>query len=257
LHFKNDFDGDFDFEGGRELSTRHFTMIATINSRLETLADEATAAILQRFFKTGPGEYGEGDRFRGIRVPVLRKLSREFRHAGIDVISTLLDSPWHEDRLLALFLLIERYRASDETGRETLYDFYCAQTIRINNWDLVDLSAPSIVGRHLEARRRSQLYRFVESPSLWERRIAIVSTFHFIRNSDFFDTISLAERLLDDPEELLHKATGWMLREVGKRNQQTLEAFLNRYATVMPRTALRYAIERFPEEQRKEYLKRG
>jgi len=225
--------------------------------RLEALADAPTAEILQRFFKTGPGEYGEGDRFRGIRVPVLRKLCREFRHAGIEVISELLDSPWHEDRMLALLLLIECYRASDEPGREALYDFYCSRTGRINNWDLVDVTCPHIVGRHLHARDRSPLYRFVESPSLWERRIAIVSTFHFIRNDDFTDTLVLAERLLTDPEELLHKATGWMLREVGKRDQPQLEAFLEEYATVMPRTMLRYAIERFPEEERKGWLRRS
>ncbi|MGC8774349.1 MAG: DNA alkylation repair protein [Chlorobaculum sp.] len=231
-------------------------MIATINTRLESLADEPTSGILRRFFKTGRGEYGEGDRFRGIRVPVLRKLCREFRHAGVEVISALLDSPWHEDRMLALLLLIERYRASDERGREALYDFYCTRTACINNWDLVDLSAPCIVGRHLHNRDRSRLYRFAESTSLWERRIAIVSTFHFIRNNDFSDTIALAERLLADPEELLHKATGWMLREVGKRDQPLLEAFLDHYATVMPRTALRYAIERLPEDERRAYLLR-
>jgi 3-methyladenine DNA glycosylase AlkD len=231
-------------------------MIATIRTRLESLADEPTAEILRGFFKTGPGEYGEGDRFRGIRVPVLRKLCREFRHAGIETISGLLDSPWHEDRMLALLLLIERYRASDEAGREVLYDFYCSKTARINNWDLVDVTCPHIVGRHLHSRDRSLLYRFAESPNLWERRIAIVSTFHFIRSNDFADTIALAERLLGDPESLLHKATGWMLREVGKRDQPLLEAFLDRYATVMPRTMLRYAIERLPEEQRQQYLKR-
>jgi 3-methyladenine DNA glycosylase AlkD len=231
-------------------------MIATINSRLATLADEPTAVILRRFFKTGPGEYGEGDRFRGIRVPELRKLCREFRHAGVEVISELLDSPWHEDRMLALLLLIERYRASDERGRESLYDYYCNRTDRINNWDLVDVTCPHIVGRHLETRNRSPLYRFAGSPSLWERRIAIVSTAYFIRQGDFRDAIALAEQLLADPEELLHKATGWMLREVGKRDQQTLEAFLDEYATVMPRTALRYAIERFPEEERLRYLKK-
>lgn len=231
-------------------------MIAAIKFRLESLADEPTALILQRFFKTGPGEYGEGDRFRGIRVPVLRKLCREFRPAGIEVISALLDSPWHEDRLLALLLLIERYRASDEAGREVYYDFYCTRTARINNWDLVDLSAPYIVGCHLETRPRSPLYRFVQSPNLWERRIAIVSTFHFIRNNDFTDTLALAERLLGDPESLLHKATGWMLREVSKRDQPTLEAFLEEHATAMPRTALRYAIERLPEEERLEWLRR-
>jgi len=232
-------------------------MISTIFTRLETLADAPTAEILRRFFKTGPGEYGEGDRFRGIRVPVLRKLCREFRHAGVEVISELLDSPWHEDRMLALLLLIERYRASGESGREALYDFYCSRTDRVNNWDLVDVSCPHIVGRHLNARARSPLYRFVESPNLWERRIAMVSTFHFIRNDDFTDTLVLAERLLGDPEELLHKATGWMLREVGKRDQPQLETFLEEYATAMPRTMLRYAIERFPEVERKGWLRKS
>ncbi|ACF11133.1 DNA alkylation repair enzyme [Chlorobaculum parvum NCIB 8327] len=231
-------------------------MISTINTRLEALADLPTAAILRGFFKTGPGEYGEGDRFRGIRVPVLRKLCREFRHAGIEVISELLESPWHEDRMLALLLLMERYRASSESGREELYDFYCSRSDRVNNWDLVDVSCPHIVGRHLQTRDRSPLYRFVESSNLWERRIAIVSTFHFIRDNNFTDTLILAERLLADPEELLHKATGWMLREVGKRDQPQLEAFLEEYATVMPRTMLRYAIERFPEEERLAYLKK-
>jgi len=232
-------------------------MISTINTRLEALADLPTSEILRRFFKTGPGEYGEGDRFRGIRVPVLRKLCREFRHAGVEVISELLDSPWHEDRMLALLLLIERYRASSESGREELYDFYCSRSDRVNNWDLVDVSCPHIVGHHLQARDRSPLYRFIESPNLWKRRIAIVSTFHFIRNDDFGDTLDLAERLLTDPEELLHKATGWMLREVGKRSQSQLEAFLERHATVMPRTALRYAIERLPEEERRGWLRRS
>ncbi len=232
-------------------------MIKTIQSRLESLADEPTAGILRRFFKTGPGEYGEGDRFRGIRVPVLRKLCREFRHVGVEVISELLDSPWHEDRMLALLLLIERYQSSSESGREALYHFYCSRTDRINNWDLVDVTCPHIVGRHLHTRDRSPLYRFVESSNLWERRIAIVSTFHFIRDNDFSDTIALAERLLADPEELLHKATGWMLREVGKRDQPLLEAFLEEYATAMPRTMLRYSIERLPEEERKGWLKRS
>jgi len=232
-------------------------MIDHIRTRLEALADLPTAEILRGFFKTGPGEYGEGDRFRGIRVPVLRKLCREFRHAGVEVISELLDSPWHEDRMLALLLLMERYRASDETGREALYDFYCSRSDRVNNWDLVDVSCPHIVGRHLQTRDRSPLYRFVESSNLWERRIAIVSTFYFIRNDDFGDTLDLAERLLTDPEELLHKATGWMLREVGKRSQSQLEAFLERHATVMPRTALRYAIERLPEEDRRGWLRRS
>lgn len=229
-------------------------MIDHILTRLESLADEPTAEILQRFFKTGSGEYGEGDRFRGIRVPVLRKLCREFRYTSVEVISELLDSPWHEDRMLALLLLIERYRASGEPVREALYDFYCSRTDRINSWDLVDVTCPHIVGRHLYARDRSLLYRFVESSNLWERRIAIVSTLHFIRNNDFADILLLAERLLADSEELLHKATGWMLREVGKRNQSLLEAFLEEFATAMPRTMLRYSIERLPEEERRGWL---
>ena len=232
-------------------------MISTINTRLEALADLPTSEILRRFFKTGPGEYGEGDRFRGIRVPVLRKLCREFRHAGVEVISELLDSPWHEDRMLALLLLIERYRASSESSREALYDFYCSRSDRVNNWDLVDVSCPHIVGHHLNTRDRSPLYRFIESSNLWDRRIAIVSTFHFIRDNNFTDTLILAERLLADPKELLHKATGWMLREVGKRDLSQLEAFLERHATVMPRTALRYAIERLPEEERRGWLRRS
>ncbi|NTU67281.1 MAG: DNA alkylation repair protein [Chlorobiaceae bacterium] len=231
------------------------TTIGHIQSKLNALADERDAGILQWFFKTGPGQYGEGDRFRGIRVPLLRKLCREFPQAGLHDAVSLLASPWHEDRLLALLILIERYRKADEPGRESIYGIYCAQAARINNWDLVDISAPHIVGRHLQERDRSALYRFAGSASLWERRIAIVSTFHFIRQDELIDTLAIAEALLDDPEELIHKATGWMLREVGKRDRPLLEAFLTRLGPRMPRTMLRYAIERFPEQLRQKYLK--
>jgi 3-methyladenine DNA glycosylase AlkD len=230
-------------------------MIDILRSRIESFSDEKTAGILQWFFKTGPGQYGEGDRFRGIRVPVLRKLCREFPRAGLDEVVDLLASPWHEDRLFALLLLVDRYRSADEARREEIYGTYCSQTSRINNWDLVDLSAPQIVGRHLQARDRAPLYCFVASSSLWERRIAIVSTFHFIKQGEFFDTLAIADRLLDDSEELIHKATGWMLREVGKRDQPVLEAFLQQQYHRMPRVTLRYAIERFPEELRKAWLK--
>ncbi|HWQ25358.1 MAG TPA: DNA alkylation repair protein [Chlorobaculum sp.] len=229
--------------------------IDALFSRLESLSDEKTAGILQWFFKTGPGEYGEGDQFRGIRVPVLRKLSREFPQTALDDVVGLLASPWHEDRLLGLLLLVERYRTADDVGREDIYATYCSQTARINNWDLVDLSAPQIVGRHLQVRDRTPLYRFAASGSLWERRIAIVSTFHYIKQGEFIDTLAIADRLLDDPEELIHKATGWMLREVGKREQPVLEAFLQQQYSRLPRVTLRYAIERFPEELRQHYLK--
>jgi 3-methyladenine DNA glycosylase AlkD len=229
--------------------------IDALFSRLESLSDEKTAGILQWFFKTGPGQYGEGDLFRGIRVPVLRKLCREFPKAGLDDVVGLLASPWHEDRLLGLLLLVERYRSAVDVGREEIYATYCSQTARINNWDLVDLSAPQIVGRHLQARDRTPLYRFAASGSLWERRIAIVSTFHYIKQGEFIDTLAIADRLLDDPEELIHKATGWMLREVGKREQPVLEAFLQQQYSRLPRVTLRYAIERFPEELRQHYLK--
>ena len=227
----------------------------TILERLESLSDEATASILQRFFKTGPGDYGEGDLFRGIRVPVLRSLCREYRQVDLATSITLLASQWHEDRLFALLILVELYRTSDDEKRGAIYQLYCSQTARINNWDLVDLTAPQIVGRHLQNRDRLPLYRFAASESLWERRIAIISTFHFIKQSEFADTLTIAEHLLDDPEELIHKATGWMLREVGKRDQPLLETFLVCHANRMPRVTLRYAIERFPEELRQTYLK--
>ena len=227
---------------------------AAIIARLESLAEEKDAVILQRFFKTGPGEYGEGDRFRGIRVPVLRRLCREFAKAGLTEVADLLGSTWHEDRLLALLILIDLYRKADDSGRESIYSLYCSQTARINNWDLVDISAPHIVGRHLSGSDRRSLCRFAASASLWERRIAIISTFYFIRNGEFDDTLSISELLLDDPEDLIHKAVGWMLREVGKRDRKVLEQFLERHGRRMPRIMLRYAIEKFPAEIRQEYL---
>ncbi len=228
---------------------------AEIRGRLEELADNKTAEILRWFFKTGPGEYGEGDMFRGIRVPVLRKLCREFSHASVDDAVGLLASGWHEDRLLALLMLVERYKQADEAHRALIFKHYCSRTDRINNWDLVDLSCPRIVGCHLQERDRLPLYRFALSESLWERRIAIVSTFHFIRAGDFDDTLAIAEKLMGDAEDLIHKATGWMLREVGKRDVDVLEGFLSEYYRGMPRTMLRYAIEKLPEPRRQAFLK--
>ncbi len=228
---------------------------AGITERLEALASPEAAQFAQRFFKTGAGEYGEGDLFRGIRVPVLRNLSQTLGDTSLPEVTGLLSSAWHEDRLLALLMLMRRFQRGTEADQEVIYNIYLAHTHHINNWDLVDISAPHIVGRFLQYRNREPLYTLVNSGSLWERRIAITSTMHFIRQREFTDTILLAELLLQDKEELLHKATGWMLREVGKRDLAVLESFLMKHYRSMPRIMLRYAIERFSEERRQQYLK--
>jgi 3-methyladenine DNA glycosylase AlkD len=225
---------------------------------MESRSDPETAEILQRFFKTGPGEYGEGDRFRGIRVPAIRKVAKEFREMPFSEMETLLESEFHEDRMLAVILMVERFRRADADVQRRIYDRYLARSDRINNWDLVDVSAEHIVGGFLWSQTdRTVLDRLAHSDWMWDRRIAIVSTFHFIRRDQFDDTLRIAEALLADPEDLLHKAAGWMLREVGKRDIPALEAFLDRHLSDMPRTMLRYAIEKFPEPKRKAYLRRG
>ncbi len=229
--------------------------IAMIVKNLESLSNPGAALFAQRFFKTGPGEYGEGDRFRGIRVPVLRKLSRTLDDTPLPEVILLLASPFHEDRLLALLMLMRRFAGGDDLMREQIYHLYLANTRFINNWDLVDLSAEHIVGSFLLHRSRKPLYLLAGSKTLWDRRIAITSTFHFIRRREFHDTLVLAENLLQDNEELIHKAVGWMLREVGKRNLAALEIFLLQHYRRMPRVMLRYAIERFPEERRQSFLK--
>ena len=225
-----------------------------IMKHLEALSNFEAARFAQRFFKTGPGEYAEGDLFRGIRVPVLRKLSRTLDDTSLPEVIRLLASAFHEDRFLALLMLMRRFARGDELMREQIYQLYLANTCFINNWDLVDVSAPHIVGCFLQHRRREPLYRLAGSASLWERRIAMTATIHFIRRGEFADTFALAELLLDDKEELIHKATGWMLREVGKRDQSALEYFLSRHYRQMPRVMLRYTIERFPQERRQGYL---
>ena len=230
-------------------------MLRDIRVELRRLANPAKAAILRRFFKTGPGEYGEGDVFLGIQVPPLRRLARTFRQLPISKAANLLAARCHEERLLGLLLLVQSYRDGDEATRRQVYDLYLSCTDRINNWDLVDLSAPHIVGAHLARRSRGPLRRLAKSRSLWERRIAVVSTFHFIRQNEFGDTLRIAEILLGDEEDLIRKATGWMLREVGKRDLPALEAFLLRHGPDMPRTMLRYAIERLPEPRRQFYLR--
>jgi len=230
------------------------SLLPQIQARLHELADPETALGSQRFFKTGPGQYGAGDHFLGIKVPVLRRVAAEFREVGRDDAGQLLRSPHHEARLLALLLLVQAFDQGNPSERQAIYDLYLGATRHINNWDLVDASAPYIVGAHLAERERSPLYLLAQSASLWERRIAIVATFHFIRRGEFADTLGIAARLLSDREDLIHKATGWMLRELGKRDLAVLETFLQRHYRAMPRTMLRYAIERFPEERRLAYL---
>jgi len=228
------------------------TKISELQKAVRDLGRPARAKILQGFFKTGPGEYGEGDRFLGLTVPQVRHLVRRFHPADFPAIAALLRSPFHEERLLGLLLLVERYRKGSDADRRTAYRLYCRNFSCINNWDLVDATAEHVVGPH--AVGRAQLLSWAASPNLWIRRIAIVSTFHSIRRNRFDDTLAVARRLLRDEEDLIHKATGWMLREVGKRDVAALESFLRRYGRSMPRTMLRYAIERFPAAKRKAYL---
>ena len=220
------------------------------------MADKKDSQFLQRFFKTGIGQYGEGDIFLGIRVPVLRKLSREYKTLQSAEVLPLLQSPYHEERLFALIILVNAFAKGDEALRKQIYDLYLANTKYINNWDLVDISAPNIVGAFLMNKNRKSLYQLAKSKSLWERRIAVLATFYFIRQNQFTDTIQIAELLVRerDTEDLIHKATGWMLREVGKRDMQYAELFLQKHCKEMPRTMLRYAIEKFPPAKRQKYL---
>ncbi|MCY2995526.1 MAG: DNA alkylation repair protein [Planctomycetota bacterium] len=227
----------------------------TAQQRLRSLGCPKQAAILARFFKTGPGQYGEGDRFVGVKVPVTRKVAGEFKSLSLTEVACLLHSEIHEERLLALVILVGQFEKGDDSARKRIYDLHLANTKHINNWDLVDLSAPQIVGGYLENRSRKPLDRLAKSASIWERRISIVATHWFIRHGDFADTLRIAEKLLTDKEDLIHKAAGWMLREVGKRDAAVLEEFLSEHCRVMPRTMLRYAIERFPDEKRQAYLK--
>ena len=221
---------------------------------LQQLADKQTAIVLQRFFKTGPGEYGAGDTFIGIKVPPLRKLAIEFQNASLLTLRRLLKSKIHEERTLGLMILVRQFDRGDEQKRKDIYEFYLAHIAFINNWDLVDGSAPYLVGPFLWERNRKQLYVFAKSRSLWERRIAIISTLYFIRQNDFSDALQLSKLLLTDEHDLIHKATGWMLREIGKRDIAAAESFLKAHYRRMPRTMLRYAIERFPESRRRKYL---
>ena len=223
---------------------------------LREIANPQDALFLQRFFKTGPGQYGEGDVFLGIRVPATRTVARQFRDLPLEQVIALLHSKEHEARLLALLILVDQYKRGEADARQRIYDAYLANTKYINNWDLVDLSAPSIVGVHLETRSRAVLTQLAKSEDLWERRIAMIATQHFIRRGDLADTMRIARLLLDDSHDLIHKAIGWMLREAGKKDRAALDSFLNEHYRAMPRTALRYAIEKHSERERKEWLAR-
>jgi 3-methyladenine DNA glycosylase AlkD len=219
--------------------------------RLRGSAHAPDAVVLQRFFKTGAGEYGEGDVFLGVRVPAIRRLVREADAASMGEVIGLLGSRYHEERLLALLVLVRRFERGDDRRRREVFGVYLRCMGRVNNWDLVDLSAPNIVGGWLLTRPRGVLRRLVRSGVLWERRIAVLA---FIRAGEYADTLDLCERLLGDTHDLMHKACGWMLREVGKRDRSALVGFLHKHASAMPRTMLRYAIERFPEAERRRWL---
>ncbi|MEA1967609.1 MAG: DNA alkylation repair protein [Thermodesulfobacteriota bacterium] len=226
-----------------------------ITDHLHSLANPKIAEHSQRFFKTAEGEYGFGDRFLGIRVPVIRKAVKKFKTAPLSVAEKLLKSEYHEIRLYALLFLVFRFSKSSNDEQHEIYHLYLSNTRNVNNWDLVDSSAHHIVGAYLENRDRSLLYDLAKSDSLWERRISIISTFYFIKKNQFGDTLHISEQLLRDQEDLIHKAVGWMLREVGKRNLAAEVVFLKAHYQKMPRTMLRYAIEKFSKEERQKYLK--
>ena len=232
-----------------------------LEKRINDCADAEKAKILQRFFKTGGGEYGEGDVFLGLVVPKLRILAKEFSNLNINEIQELLDNKIHEKRMIGLFILIKHYekatRENNDKLKMEIFEFYLknASKNNINNWDLVDLSAPNIVGKYLIDKDREILYKLARSSNLWEKRIAILATFALIREGEFADCLEISEILLPDTHDLIHKAVGWMLREVGKRNEGELKSFLKRHYKNMPRTMLRYSIEKFPENVRKKYLK--
>lgn len=228
---------------------------ADVQKQLAQLGNPQTALFSQRFFKTSVGEYGEGDLFHGIRVPVLKNVAKNHRKLGLPETLKLLRSAYHEDRLVALLILIHHFVNESDAGRAEIFRFYLKNTRFVNSWDLVDASAPQIVGAFLWDKDRRVLSKLARSRSLWERRIAILATFYFIKRAEFNDTLEIASQLLSDREDLIHKAVGWMLREVGKRNMKVEEKFLRRHCHQMPRTMLRYAIEKFPEAKRLRYLR--
>jgi 3-methyladenine DNA glycosylase AlkD len=236
------------------LSRTESVAIGSVRRDLKTVATPERAKANRWFFKTGPGQYGEGDRFLGVTLPQLRTIAREYRDMPLKYVATLLTSPWHEERLLALLILVSQYTRGDQRTRKAIHQLYLRHTQWINNWDLVDSSAAQIVGAHLAGGDRRRLRRLARSRMVWERRIAIIATYHYIRRGEFTDALAIAALLRDDEHDLIHKAVGWMLREIGKRDRAAEERFLRRHASRMPRTMLRYAIEKFPAPLRRKYL---
>ena len=227
-----------------------------MKAELKKLSDPEQAMKLQGFFKTGEGEYGEGDIFLGLRVPDQRRIAKQFKDIPLKDVQELLQSGIHEHRLTALFILTEQFNRGDEEARKRIVDLYLGNTAHVNNWDLVDCSAHKILGEWLVDKPRDLLYEMAKSESLWERRISMISTFAFIRRGDLSDALALALALIEDGHDLIHKASGWVLREVGKKDQSALEGFLSEHYQHMPRTMLRYALERLPEERRRFYMKK-
>ncbi len=227
-----------------------------LKKELNLYANFEKANLLQRFFKTGKGQYGEGDIFIGVMVPNTRKVAKKFINLSLSEIEKLLYSKIHEERLCALLILVEKFAMANLGEREKIYYFYIKNAKQVNNWDLVDLSAPKIVGEYLLNKDKSILYKFAISRNLWEKRISILSTFTFIKNGKYKNSLKIAKILLKDKHDLIHKAVGWMLREVGKKDLAEEEKFLKKYYKIMSRTMLRYAIEKFPEEKRREYLRK-
>jgi 3-methyladenine DNA glycosylase AlkD len=229
--------------------------LTKLKKDLKNKSSKKRSEVLQRFFKTGIGEYGYGDIFIGVTVPDTRKIAKKYFYISFKDIKKLLNSKIHEERLLALIILVYQFEHSGGLKKKMVYNFYLENTKYVNNWDLVDLSADKIIGAYLSNKPKTVLKSLAKSENLWERRIAIISTFNFIKNNKFNDTLSVAKILLKDEQDLIHKAVGWMLREVGKRNIEIEEKFLKKHYNDMPRTMLRYAIERFPENKRQKYLK--
>jgi 3-methyladenine DNA glycosylase AlkD len=232
-------------------------MIDKILKELKSKKNPADAKILSWFFKTGKGQYGEGDVFWGIRVPVLREIVKKFKEASLKDIQELLNNKVHEQRLTGLLILVEKYKTRE--NKKEIYDFYLKNTRNINNWDLVDLTAPNIVGNFIleNKKERKILYSLVKSKNLWERRISILSTFTLLRDKEYKDVLKISEMLLKDKHDLIHKAVGWMLRELGKRDKAIEIKFLEKYCKVMPRTMLRYSLEKFDVKEREKYMKKG
>lgn len=226
-----------------------------VAKELNAHENPADAEFLQRFFKTGKGQYGEGDVFIGLRVPQTRMITKKYRDLPLAEIEKLLDSPIHEHRLAAVIIMAERAKRAKEFEKKDLYDLYLRRTDRINNWDIVDTSCRDVVGGYLMHKARDPLYKLARSEKMWERRISVVSTWQFIRVGDLDDTFKIAEMLLDDKQDLMHKATGWMLREAGKRDEARLKDFLDQHAAVMPRTMLRYSLEKLHPADRAYYMK--